>query len=253
MAQDKPASADPWFENWFDSPYYQLLYRDRDENEARHFIDHLLHYLDLPEEARVLDLACGNGRHAIYLAEKGYQVVGIDLAEEQINEAKAYESERLSFLQHDMRQPFQLGKFDAVFNFFTSFGYFDHENDNFEVISNIAEALNPKGNFVLDYMNVRYMLDNLKPEDRFEINGVLFHVRRYLEDQFVKKDIFVKDGNLEKHFQEKVKAYHLNNLTRMLNKAGLKVKQVFGDYQLNPFVEEASDRVILVSEKEQHA
>ena len=120
--KDKSANADPWFEDWFDSPYYQLLYKDRDEEEARGFIDHLLDYLNLPSNSRILDVACGNGRHAVHIAKKGYQVVGLDLAEAQIEEARVHENDQLSFHQHDMRQPFQLGQFDAIFNFFTSFG-----------------------------------------------------------------------------------------------------------------------------------
>ncbi len=77
-----------WFAKWFDTKYYHILYKDRDYQEARMFIDNITSYLNLPEKAKVLDLACGKGRHSIYLNKLGFDVVGADLSENSINEAK---------------------------------------------------------------------------------------------------------------------------------------------------------------------
>jgi 2-polyprenyl-3-methyl-5-hydroxy-6-metoxy-1,4-benzoquinol methylase len=80
-----------WFRTWFDSPYYKILYSHRSEEEAALFIDNLLSFMDLPERSRVLDLACGRGRHSVYLNEKGFNVVGIDLSNNSISDAKKHE------------------------------------------------------------------------------------------------------------------------------------------------------------------
>ncbi|MBC7524978.1 MAG: methyltransferase domain-containing protein, partial [Flavobacterium sp.] len=118
------ANSKTWYASWFDSPYYHILYKDRNYREAQIFMDNLTRYLNLPEKAKVLDLACGKGRHSIYLNQLGFEVTGVDLSENSILEAKKNENESLHFNVHDMRNPFHQ-KFDAIFNLFTSFGYFE--------------------------------------------------------------------------------------------------------------------------------
>ena len=93
-----------WFKSWFDTTWYHLLYRHRDEEEARRFMSRLTSFFPVPAGARILDLACGKGRHAAFLAEKGYEVTGIDLSGESIRTAKKMESERLRFEVADMRR-----------------------------------------------------------------------------------------------------------------------------------------------------
>lgn len=101
MSEQKKA----WYASWFDTPYYHILYKDRDYDEAQLFIDNLTHYLNIAEDATILDVACGKGRHAIYLNSLGYDVVGTDLSSNSIEEAKAFENEKLHFEVHDMREP----------------------------------------------------------------------------------------------------------------------------------------------------
>ena len=114
-----------WFKDWFNSPYYHLLYQNRDESEASRFIERLLEHLHPPKNARMLDIACGKGRHALQLASKGYDVTGIDLSPESIKFAEQFSHEKLQFFVHDMRRPFWIRYFNYAFNFFTSFGYFE--------------------------------------------------------------------------------------------------------------------------------
>jgi len=85
LATQKPTQN--WFASWFDTPYYHILYKERNYREAQIFMDNLTHYLNLPEKAKVLDLACGKGRHAIYLNQLGFEVIGADLSENSIAEA----------------------------------------------------------------------------------------------------------------------------------------------------------------------
>ena len=109
--------AHPWFKTWFNSKYYHQLYRHRDGKEAQCFIDALLNELSPPQNSSMLDAGCGSGRHSKYLASKGFNVTGFDLALSSIMEATKYAKENLHFYQHDMRLPFGKEKFDYIFNF----------------------------------------------------------------------------------------------------------------------------------------
>ncbi|HHG86363.1 MAG TPA: class I SAM-dependent methyltransferase, partial [Bacteroidetes bacterium] len=145
-----------WFEAWFNSPYYHLLYDHRDEREARRFISKLITHLNPPPGSRMLDLACGKGRHAAQLAEYGYEVTGLDIAEDSILAAREqYASPHLQFAVHDMRQPlpFPQEHFDYVFNLSTSFGYFETEAEHLQTLQHIARSLKRGGTFVMDFMN----------------------------------------------------------------------------------------------------
>src|ERR1700744_549820 len=119
-----------WYRNWFDSPYYDLLYKGRDQEEADMFVNNLVKHLSPSESSIMLDLACGKGRYSIALNRMGYQVTGIDLSQRKIAAAKPYQNKTLSFAVNDMRMPLEPDKYDYVFNLFTSFGYFDNEEEN---------------------------------------------------------------------------------------------------------------------------
>ncbi len=161
-----------WFASWFDSFHYHKLYAQRDDAEAARFIDALIPRLRPCRGARVLDLGCGAGRHSKYLASKGLRVTGIDLAAGSIREAKKSERPGLRFLQHDMRVPFGREAFDYVFNFFTSFGYFEEPSEHLTVVRNMATSLRPGGRLVLDYLNVPYAEARLTPEEVTQIDGM---------------------------------------------------------------------------------
>jgi cyclopropane fatty-acyl-phospholipid synthase-like methyltransferase len=131
-----------WFEEWFNSPYYHLLYNNRNETEAEAFISRLITYLQIPAGSKLLDIACGKGRHARQLANLGYDVTGIDLASESIAYAKQFETEQLHFYEQDMRSLFHINVYDYAFNFFTSIGYFNTKQEDERTFSNFAAAFN---------------------------------------------------------------------------------------------------------------
>jgi 2-polyprenyl-3-methyl-5-hydroxy-6-metoxy-1,4-benzoquinol methylase len=141
-----------WFVSWFDTPYYHKLYKHRDDVEAQKFMDKLVAYLNVAEGASILDLACGKGRHSIYLNGLGYHVTGLDLSEQSIEYAKQFENEHLQFKVHDMRKNMS-ENYDIVFNLFTSFGYFETVDEDVEVLTNIKNAVNEYGIAVIDYLN----------------------------------------------------------------------------------------------------
>ena len=97
-----------WFVSWFDSPYYHVLYKNRDDSEAQQFMTRLTDYINLESGDTILDVACGKGRHATFLASLGFQVTGMDLSNNSIEFASQFENENLQFLTHDMRKPMDL-------------------------------------------------------------------------------------------------------------------------------------------------
>ncbi len=159
MIENSGQSAVEWYATWFDSPYYPILYRHRDEEEAQRFIDRLLVWLRPSPGARILDLACGKGRFAVYLAKKGFEVTGLDLSARSIREAQRQEGPNLSFYRHDMRLPFRVNYYDYLFSFFTSFGYFPSEKDDLRTLKTVRSGLCKDGVFVLEHPK-QYQFDD---------------------------------------------------------------------------------------------
>jgi len=234
-----------WYSSWFDTPYYHILYKERDEKEAQLFMDNLTHYLNLPENAKVLDLACGKGRHAIYLNELGFDVVGADLSENSIAEASKNSNDTLHFKVHDMRESFE-EKYDAIFNLFTSFGYFENDDDNLKTLIAIKESLSEYGFAVIDFMNVYQVINTLVPEETKTVDGIDFHLKRYVKDGHIFKEIDFEDQGQKFHFTEKVKAMTLEDFEQMMEEAGIYLLDVFGDYKLKKFHRTESERLILI-------
>lgn len=239
----KPAKN--WYADWFDTPFYHTLYQDRDDKEARFFMDNLTKYLQLPLNASVLDLACGRGRHSIYLNKLGFNVVGADLSANNINFAKKFENETLHFSRHDMTKPYPQ-KFNAVLNLFTSFGYFDNDQDHINTIKAIKQALHKNGTGVIDFLNVNYVKQHLIPNDVKIKDSITFNISRSISDGYILKNIKFSYKNENYHFTEKVKLLTYKDFISYFKSAGVTLVNTFGDYHLNPYNEEKSDRLILV-------
>lgn len=234
-----------WYTNWFDTPFYHILYKDRDYDEAQLFIENITHYLNLPEEAKVLDLACGRGRHSIYLNKLGYNVIGADLSKNSIEYARKSENETLHFEVKDMREPFDK-KFDAIFNLFTSFGYFENEADNLTTLKAIKESLNDYGFAVLDFMNVNKVINNLVESETKEVEGITFEIKRWVADGYIFKNIQFSHEGESYDFTEKVKALTLKDFEQMMEEAGIYLLETFGNYKLQKFYSNESDRLIMI-------
>jgi SAM-dependent methyltransferase len=243
--------ATEWFEAWFNSPYYPILYQKRDEREAAFFLENLLDHLQPAPEARFLDLACGTGRHSIFLAQKGFTVTGLDIAENKIKKARQHEGERLSFFMHDMRHPFRIHYFDYILNLFTSFGYFEREKDHLDTLINVRKGLREGGKFVLDFFNAEKTIRQLIPEEEKQIDELHFLIHKEVQKGFIIKRIRVEDKDEQKKYEERVRAYTLAELSELFANAGLEILEVFGDYGLTPFNAGSSDRLILVAGEKQ--
>ncbi len=253
-----------WFADWFDSPYYHILYQNHNDRDAQRFINNLLHnlipdidkFLDDPEFTdglTVLDLACGKGRHSRYMASKGLDVTGVDLSENSIAFARQFETKNLNFFQHDMRKAFRINYFDFIFNFFTSFGYFDDERDNLRSLRHVTEGLKPSGIFVFDYLNAQWVRQTLQTDYHQIVEGIDFFIQKHIENGHVIKKISFNsepvnpliEGANAYTFEERVRLFSLQEFENLFKNAGLKIIEKFGDYDLNPFDVKTSKRLII--------
>ena len=241
----------PWFKQWFDTPYYHKLYANHDDGEARSFLDALIGQLGLTQGSSIIDIGCGKGRHSKYLASKGFDVTGIDLSLASINEARKSQTPSLNFVQHDMRHPFGKNRYDYVFNFFTSFGYFKNEEENNTVIRNTSDALKPKGMLVLDYLNVAYAENHLVPEEEKEIDGIVYHLNRWMNNTHFFKKITIGENVFDEPIQytEQVSKLNLDQFEYMLALHDLEIEEIYGDYHLSPYNSQQSPRLIILARK----
>lgn len=241
-----------WYRDWFSSPYYEILYFKRNEEEAQHFINQLIEYLHPPAGSFMLDVACGKGRHSKCLARMGFDVTGIDLSEPFITEAKQFETDHLHFFLHDMRMPFRINYYDYAFNFFTSFGYFRTMREHDNAVRTIAQSLKPGGIFVIDYLNVHYTEESLVKEEEKNIDGIIFDINRWQDEGHFFKRVKITDAQhpeLKPNFTERVAKFSLGDFTDMLAYQGMQVQDVFGDYNLARYDIRQSPRMIIIAKK----
>jgi len=240
-----------WFKDWFNSPYYHQLYFNRDDKEAAVFIDNLIQYLKPAPGSSMLDVACGKGRDSLQLADQGFDVTGIDLSDDSINEALKSETDSLHFYKHDMRLPFWINYFDYAFNFFTSFGYFKTRREHDNAIRTIAQSIKMGGTFVMDFLNVHYAEDHLVHQSEKEIEGINFIITKWYDETHFYKKIVVEDDSLEEPliYTEKVAKFSLGDFTEMFAYQGLQLQEVFGDYSFSNYDVKRSPRMVMIAKK----
>jgi SAM-dependent methyltransferase len=238
-----------WFQNWFNSPYYHILYKKRDEEEAELFIDNLCGFLKPARDSKMLDIACGRGRHAIYLNKKEYDVTGIDLSFASIKFAKAFENKTLHFFVHDMRHLFYINYFDFAFNLFTSFGYFETELEHINALKSFRKSLKPNGKLIFDYMNSQKIINHLVTKEIKSVDDIEFHITRKVENNKIVKNIDFNHKNKHFVFKEEVKEFKFDDFKRLFKLAGFQIDHIFGNYQLQEFDINNSDRLIFICSK----
>ncbi len=238
-----------WFGEWFDTTYYHTLYKHRDYAEAELFIRNLVDYLKPDKNKLIVDLACGKGRHSKFLNSLGFNVLGLDLSENSIRNASTASNETLTFGVHDMRKPLPNKELGYVFNLFTSFGYFDDDAEDLNVLKSVYEGLQPGGLMVLDFMNVQKVIKNLVFSETKELESINFKISRAVIDGFIVKKIKIEDQGDFLEFEERVKVIGLEKFINYFQDVGFQLVETFGDYELNPFDVITSNRLILVARK----
>jgi len=241
-----------WFKDWFASQDYLDVYRHRNDNDAQTFLRTILNLVDIPQNAKVLDAACGAGRHSEILVKLYYNVVGFDLSMTLLKIAlKKFKSLNCpgNFFRSDIRKVCLKSKFDLILLLFTSFGYFEDDEDNFLFPRTAFNLLNENGYFVLDFFNSKYVKDNLIPKSEKIIGNKQIVENRIIEDDRVKKKILIKTGDDEREFSESVKLYGKKFILDKLSEIGFHVYKILGDYEGNEFDEDKSARLILILSK----
>ncbi len=244
-----------WYEEWFSNKFYLELYQHRDEEDARQMINLLQRSISVNTKSRVLDIACGAGRHSLELGRRGFEVTGLDLSKFLIGEARknlknSKEKDlKVKFLIKDMRDFNFRNSFDAAVNIFTSFGYFKDDSENFKVFENVSDSLRPGGYFVFDFLNKKYLEKNLVKYSRSKKGPFIISQRRKIDSGFVKKDITIMKGKEVLKFSEILRLYSPDEFKKAFNSYNLKIKNLFGDYFGNKFNENKSQRLIIIAKK----
>lgn len=240
-----------WYKEWFDSRFYHQLYFERNEAEARVFIDRLVQHLQPPSGSLALDIACGRGRHSRILAAHGLEVTGIDLSPASIGAAQQAGPDTIQYFIHDIRLPFWINYFDYAFNFFTSFGYFRTRREHDDAMRTIAGSLKPGGIVVFDYLNTHFAEEHPVPNEVRQIGDTQYDIHRWNDETHFYKKITVTDPSLAEPltYTEQVAKFSLGDFTDLLGFQSLQVQEVFGDYELNPYDIRKTPRLIIVARK----
>lgn len=241
-----------WFEDWFASELYFLTYGHRNDDDARLLFELILRTTGIFPPARVLDLPCGPGRHSVLFARQGFRVTAADLSPLMIQKAREkaeQEKVEIEFVQEDIRKFSSELKFDLTLNLFTSFGYFDDDEENFGIIRKMSQLTISGGWFVLDYVNPYYIRKNLIPETSSNAGEYTIVQKRNIEGKRIVKQIEVKRGEQRECFKESVAMYSNQEITSCLQDNEFTIVCVCGDYPGNHFDSEASPRQIFFAKR----
>ncbi|MBV42863.1 MAG: hypothetical protein CL834_07505 [Crocinitomicaceae bacterium] len=247
--------SDPeWFERWFDQPEYHILYGHRSQKEAIDFVRMVMNRSLLGDGVlRILDVGCGAGRHAAAMSSYGHDVVGMDLSQNNITSARSLhmtQAGKIDFVQGDMRKLedyFPSDSFDAITMLFTSFGYFQTDQEHVETLRRIRQILKDRGTFILDFLNLEHVTAHLTPSECVTKEGIVFQIHRRVANGWIEKSIeFVDAAGVAKHHVERVKAFSPSQLHEMLKQAGFYSQSQFGNYNLQP-LGKSSHRCIIVA------
>jgi SAM-dependent methyltransferase len=239
-----------WYEGWFGSDAYDLVYDHRDEAEAEQLVGLVEREINPAPGAHIIDMGCGRGRHARIFARRGYRVTGVDLSEAAISEAREQTRPDLdvTFMQGDMRTPACDGCADGVVNLFTTFGYFEDDTENQRALAAMTTALRPGGWFLQDFLNAPQVIDTLQPSDTHTVNGVTVQQRRWIENDRINKRITIDQDDRTETYRESVRLFTLEELTALYETVGLDLVSTYGDYDGSPHTDD-SPRLLLYARK----
>jgi len=241
-----------WFEDWFETAEYLNVYEHRNKEDARNLFDLIIKNVKLPENAYILDLACGAGRHSILFAQNGFKVTSVDISSNLLNVAEKTARELgliINFIKSDLRDLRIAQKFHLIVNLFTSFGYFNTDKENEKVIDTASKLLYDKGYFVIDFFNVFHLKKNLIPISFDKIGNGIIKQERSFDERRINKKITITKNDSEKYYHESVRTYSKAQLVEIIENNGLQIQNLFGDVCGNDFEENNSPRIIIIAKK----
>ncbi len=249
-------SDQPWYVELFQRDWYRRFVPNLDPELTARQVEFVVQALELHPQASLLDLACGHGRHALPMAQKGFAVTGLDLSAYHLRVARKAARQagvRLRLVQSDMRDiPFQ-AEFDAVINMYTAFGYFETDEEDFRVIEAVSGALKPGGRFLIDTINREWLMRHFQPSRGSELPDGSVWVERPRFDPLTSRAesqwLLVTPGGRRKRHTIRLRWYTLTELAKMLSRAGMTVRQVWGGFDGQEYGLD-SPRMIVLAEKE---
>lgn len=246
-----------WFHNFFEQDYFRINPEEIDQRieEAVPTVEFLIDVLDIKPDDSILDLCCGYGRLAIPLARRGYNITGYDLCKKALDMARKKAKEEgieLRLVHGDMRELAFENEFDVIYNFFTSFGYFEHDSEDLKVLYGVAKALKNQGRFLIDYINGPRILKQFQEKIQEDLDDrLIIHENTYDEKSKRNKSkwTFVyKNTGESNEYLITIRLYSINELIDMLDSVGLKTLNIYGDIEKAKY-DENSKRIIIVAQK----
>jgi SAM-dependent methyltransferase len=231
-----------WFEEWFGEDYLRL-YPHRDDADAQRAVDLISRTVGLQPGWRVLDVACGAGRHARAFVGAGARCFGLDLSATLLRLARQVTDAPL--IRADMRQlPVRPASMDLTVNLFTSFGYFECDAEHTVALEEMTSTVRPGGWFVIDFLNPDAVRRQLVPEQLVQLSGQTVRVTRSVspDGRYVCKSIRPPSG---RQYVERVRLFEPDQISHMLEGAGVQVRYRFGDYQAMPLTLDAPRTILL--------
>ncbi len=238
-----------WFKDWFASEFYLKVYSHRNDIDAKNLINLITQNIPLSENSYILDAACGNGRHAKQFAELGHKVIGFDLSLNLLKIAQYHSVNNLNFFCADIRNMYLKREFDLILNLFTSFGYFDTDDENSLFVKYASNHITQNGYFVLDYLNPIYVKDNLVTNSHKVVNNYNIEENRIIKNKRVEKEIIISSDDDLHRFYESVRLYSYNEIVNIFSRYGFRVLKTFGNYLGDKYIEKTSERMIFIFKK----
>jgi SAM-dependent methyltransferase len=247
---------EPWYEDdAFWGEMAPFLFDERRLLNAPMEVDAIIALLDVPEGARVLDLCCGVGRHAIELARRGFRVTGVDRTEIYLERARGTadaEGLDVELVREDMRTFRRPGAFDVVLNLFTSFGYFDDPADDLRVLRHVHESLAPGGRFVAEMMGKEVLAERFQERDWNWIGegeGVFLEERRITDDwgRCANRWILIR-GDRRSEYRFVHRLYSAVELAALFREAGFSAVDAYGSLAGEPY-DHLARRLVVVGRR----
>ncbi|MCB0731826.1 MAG: class I SAM-dependent methyltransferase [Ignavibacteriae bacterium] len=241
-----------WYKDWFSSDYYLEVYKHRNFEDTENLVELILSNTDIKPDAKILDAACGAGRYSIKFAERGFDVTGFDLSKSMLEIAENEASIRnlkIDFQHYDLRHFKSEKKFNLVLSLFTSFGYFESDDENFLFPQNAYNYLKEKGYYILDYLNKGYLETNLVENSEKFVEDNKITETRFIKNNRIQKKIIISNGEENKEYLESVKLYSYEEIVKNFENIGFNVKKVFGNYLGENYNKQTSERCIIIFQK----